>query len=145
MDKLDMKIRFEAARYIYPGTKRGPVIEWEYFMSLKRFNGNRSVIIPLLVPAIKKQIAHRKNATDFVPPWKHFKSWVYNSYWTLEFGAAITDPQEIMRKRQDKQRDIDRENVGKWLRGQTLEARKEYAGNWPNHKWLVDEIEAERI
>ena len=143
MDKLDMKIRFEAARYLYPGTKRGPVIEWQYFMSLGKFNGRRSVIIPLLVPAIKKQIAHRKAATDFVPPWKHFKSWVYNSYWTLEFGSAITDPQEIIRKRQAKQRGADRENIEGWLREQTSTTRLAYAAAWPNHKWLVDEIEGE--
>ena len=92
MDKLALKITFEEARQLYPGDKSGADVEWKYFCGLKRFKGRHSQIIPLLIPAIKKQIAHRENATGFVPAWKGFGSWIYNSYWTREFGVKIKGP-----------------------------------------------------
>jgi len=87
MDKLHMKLMFEEARLLYPGTKRGLEVEWEYFWNLKKFAHRRSEIVSLMVPAIKRQIVRHQDTTDFVPSWKNFKSWVYNEYWTLEWGS----------------------------------------------------------
>lgn len=87
MDKLSMKVSFEQARELYPGRKRGLDAEWDYFYGLTRFKHRRGEVVSLMLPAIQRQIEHRKNATGFIPAWKDFKSWVYNSYWTLEYGS----------------------------------------------------------
>ncbi len=144
MDKLALRLEFEEARQLYPGDKRSEAVEWTYFCNLKRFKGRWSEIVPLLIPAIKRQIDHRRTATGFVAEWKGFKSWIYNSYWTLEFGSKTTDPAEIRRKRRAKERQELREGgTAIWLREQTPKTRRQYAIDWPIHKWLVDEIEKE--
>ena len=141
MDKLALRLEFEEARQLYPGDKRSMIVEWTYFCNLKRFKGRWSEIVPLLIPAIKRQIEHRKIATGFVAEWKGFKSWIYNSYWTLEFGSKITDEAEILKRRAEVAKVKARAEIGPWLREQTPEVRQQYAIDWPIHQWLVDEIE----
>ncbi len=79
------KFRFEEAREIYPGTRRGFDPEWKNFE--KKYKRRLNEICPLLKPAIEAQIAHRavlKSRNEFCPPWKHFKTWINGAWWTEE-------------------------------------------------------------
>lgn len=80
-----LKTDFDIARKTYPNNKRGLDAEYKYF---KKVCKEWEKTIPLLLPAIEKQILWRKTAVagDFRPPWKDFKSWIFNEYWTLEIN-----------------------------------------------------------
>jgi uncharacterized protein YdaU (DUF1376 family) len=87
-NKKEKLSTFDEARIIYPGTKRGLETEFNYFTKVHK---NWQEILPLLKPAIEKQITQRqqlKSQGVFVPEWKHLKSWIYNRYWELNFGEA---------------------------------------------------------
>ena len=77
---------FEQARRLYPGDKRGGQTEFD---NLKRKHKDYKQIIPALEPAIQLQIINRekmKKAGDFVPPWKHFKTYINNRCWESKIG-----------------------------------------------------------
>lgn len=79
------KYQFEEARRLYPGTKRGNGPEWDNFE--KKFKRRLNEVCPLLKPAIEAQIAHRaalRLKGEFMPPWKHFKTWINGAWWTEE-------------------------------------------------------------
>jgi len=73
-----VKIVFEEARKIYPGTKRGLDTE---FTNFKKKHKDWRNILPLLKPAIERQIQSREIATGFVPNWKNFQTWINNRCW----------------------------------------------------------------
>ena len=76
---------FEQARKLYPGTKRGHDVEYQNFR--KKYRMRMEKILPLLTPSVEAQIAHRATLTqrgDFVPPWKHFATWINGAWWTEE-------------------------------------------------------------
>ena len=102
--KEQLKETFEEARKLYKGSKTGLENEWKNFT--KKYN-DYSEIIPLLKPAIEKQIAWRKEAEKeegvFVPHWKNFQTWINNGCWTLEFAeSALTTPKETREERAKK-------------------------------------------
>lgn len=73
--------KFEAARKIYPGTKRG--FNTEYLNFRKKHKDWRDVV-PILEKAIIVQTTKRNRRemnNDFVPDWKHFKTWINNRGW----------------------------------------------------------------
>ena len=77
---------FEQARRIYPGDKRGAQTEFE---NLKRKHKDWTQIIPALEPAIQFQIMTREKMQkqgEFVPPWKHFKTYINNRCWESKSG-----------------------------------------------------------
>lgn len=76
---------FEAARKKYPGTKKGPIPEWENF--LKKFGKRKAEILPLLTPSIQRYIAYWdwKSRNDGKKYFKHFQTWINGSCWTEEF------------------------------------------------------------
>lgn len=82
------KFQFEEARKLYReagGTVRGHGPEWANFE--KKYKRRLDEICPLLKPAIEAQIAHRaalNRKGEFVPPWKHFKTWINGEWWTEE-------------------------------------------------------------
>ena len=80
---------FESARMLYPGTKRGHTTEWDNF---KRKHKDHTIVAPDLVFAVQIQIAERKNKAqkhEFVPPWKHFQTWINNRWWeTAEYAEV---------------------------------------------------------
>ena len=81
----DQKLQFDEARKLFKGRKNGLEPEWENF--IRKFRNHRQ-IIPLLKPAIEKEIAWRKEALEakmFVPCWKHFQTWINKQCWTQEF------------------------------------------------------------
>ncbi len=70
---------FDEARKIYPGTKRGLNTEWENF---KKKNRDWKEVLPLLKPAIERQIEWRENGNgEFRPAWKYFQTWVNKRSW----------------------------------------------------------------
>jgi hypothetical protein len=83
---------FERARKLYPAPKLGLQVELDHFIKKHK---NWREIIPLLEPAIKRQILWRQNAKDqWRPRWKHFQSWLNNKYWTLDVGEQ---PEKLQR------------------------------------------------
>lgn len=86
----ELKLKFDLARKAYPGTKRGLDVEYENFK--KKYKQGYKDIIPLLLPAIKNQIAWRNrriierqtNLRVFIPEWKNFVTWINTSSWTME-------------------------------------------------------------
>lgn len=84
---------FEKARKLFPGVKRGHDTE---FACLKKHKDWKK-IIPLLYIAIENQIIRKRKKRskgEFVPPWKHFKTWLNNNCWEEEENS-IADPEII--------------------------------------------------
>jgi len=78
----EFKSLFDTARNLYPGTKSGLEPEWLNFTKKHPLETSG-----LLLKAIKNQMAWKKeldNSNEFVPPWKHFKTWINNQCWTEE-------------------------------------------------------------
>lgn len=78
MFEVSYKKQFEEARKIYKGTKRGLDTEFNNFTKKHK---NWRNIIPLLKPAILKQIEWRKQDKRY---WKNFQTWINNSCWEEE-------------------------------------------------------------
>ena len=81
----EIEKQFEAARKAYPGTKRGFAVEWQNLR--RRHKMNVPKIVPLLIYAIRQQIAYRKacdKANMWCADWKHFQTWINNQCWTEE-------------------------------------------------------------
>jgi hypothetical protein len=74
---------FESARILYKshGKVRGHKTELEW---LKRKHKDWKEVIPLLLPAIQKQIAYRQKNKGWNPEWKHFMTWLSNRSWEEE-------------------------------------------------------------
>jgi len=83
---------FDQARKAYPGVKRGLDTELKDFK--KKHQGKSqsyAEILPLLLPAIKSQIQSRaaqEQAGQWIPPWKHFKTWLSQRCWEIEVDSV---------------------------------------------------------
>lgn len=81
--------KFDEARKLYPGTKRGCKTECDNFC---RKHKDWRVVLPLLKPAIQEQIAWRQGANgDFRPPWKNFRTWINRRCWEDELSLADSE------------------------------------------------------
>lgn len=83
---------FSKFRDLYPGTKEGLSTEYERFQKKHK---DWKEILPLLLPAVRNQIAQRKlmnNNEDFVPHWKHLKTWINNHCWETEINIEEDKP-----------------------------------------------------
>ncbi len=71
--------QFDECRKIFPGTKRGVETEFDNF----RKHSDWEMVLPLLLPAVKEQVAKRAAAPNgaFVPLWKNFKTWINQRCW----------------------------------------------------------------
>lgn len=81
-----VKNEFEKFRKLYPGSKRGLDTEFENF---KKKNSNYNDIFPLLVSAVSKQIAFRKQKSElkqFVPEWPMLSTWINQKRWEEEIN-----------------------------------------------------------
>lgn len=80
------KEQFEQARRLYPKKtgKRGLELEWEAFTKLLKYRGHYDEIMPLLVPAIERQIVYRASTKEWCPQWKDFCRWMKGGWWTEE-------------------------------------------------------------
>lgn len=78
---IDISKLFEEVVEKYPGIIRLPYTE---FSDFKDQHENWAEILPMLLPALERQIKERaylKNNNSFVPPWKHFKKWIEVKGW----------------------------------------------------------------
>lgn len=84
---------FDEARKIYPGTKRGNETEFENFTKKHK---TWESLLPLLRPAIEKQIAYRRSVPQgtFVPQWKNFQTWINQRCWEEEVGCVPKAPKQ---------------------------------------------------
>ncbi len=84
--------QFDIARQLYPGSKLGNANEFKNFVFRSMYpvkpkcKYDIKTVLPLLAPAIKRQIQWRAEAVagDFRPPWKNFQTWVNDNYWEFE-------------------------------------------------------------
>ena len=75
--------KFDEARKIYLGTKRGLQTEFNNFIKQKDWEE----AISLLRPAIAKEINYKQeliNQGKFCPDWKNFQTWINNRCWEQE-------------------------------------------------------------
>ena len=90
-----MEDKFEQARLLFPGTKRGYDTE---FKDLAKKHKDWRKVLSLLVPAIQQQIKWRVNANgEFRPPWKNFKTWLYQRCWEEEVQEKVTSTVDRLR------------------------------------------------
>ena len=73
--------QFERARKAYPGTVRGFETE---FRAFKKWHKDWKEVLPLLLPAIEKQIQSKKIKDGY---WKHFKTWLHQRWWEAEYDG----------------------------------------------------------
>jgi len=81
-----LKELFEEARRLYPGDKRGLDTELD---NLRRKHKDWREIIPALEPALDMQMARRekmKAAGEFLPNWKHLKTYINGRFWESKLG-----------------------------------------------------------
>lgn len=81
------KYLFEEARKLYPkkSGKRGFDKEWKDFTKITEYKGKYDEIMPLLKPAILRQIAYREDCarkSEWCRPWKDFCRWMKGGWWT---------------------------------------------------------------
>jgi hypothetical protein len=77
--------QFDLARNKFGGTRRGLQTEFGYF---KRCHKDWQIELSKLAPAIEKEWRVRswlKAGNRFCPPWKNFKTWIYNRCWEIEW------------------------------------------------------------
>jgi hypothetical protein len=78
-DKDSEFLIFNAACLLYPGLKRESITELADFQ-MGNFDWEND--LPLLLPAIQKQIEWRNNSDlAWRPPWKNFKAWLSGRHW----------------------------------------------------------------
>lgn len=73
---------FERFRSKYPGTKRGLKTELENFVKK-----NNPDVVTKLLPALEREIEHKealRKTGEFVPAWKHLRTWINNRCWEQE-------------------------------------------------------------
>lgn len=100
--------RFDEFRKSYPGTKRGLITEFENF---KKKHKDWKDILPLLLPAIKKEIAwheEKQRKKEFCPEYKMLQTWINKRCWEQEFD--IDD--NFMSSSPPKPRNGDRNEKG---------------------------------
>ena len=83
-----LETMFDEFRKAYAGTKRGLKAELDNF---KKKNDNWREIVPLLMPALEKEMQYREQAQaagQFVPNWAYLQTWINQRRWETEFAAV---------------------------------------------------------
>jgi len=90
------KLEFEEALKFYPGVKRKLDTEFENFV--KKYPLWRE-IVSHLKPAIENQLAWRQTTADeFIPEWKHFRTWINQKCWEEEHGIVQSVNEDLVRE-----------------------------------------------
>lgn len=82
---------FDRFRQAYPGSKRGLAVEFGNFK--KKYPKKWKEIIPLLMPALERLLAHHRAAEEankagakiFIPSFAYLSTWINNARWEEEF------------------------------------------------------------
>ena len=89
-----MKMEFEQARLLYPGTVRG--LETEYDTFKKHDDWEKE--LQKLKPAIQREIKHKQRLRDSKTPvpsgkfsWKLFATWLNQRCWEQEFETEVEE------------------------------------------------------
>lgn len=90
-DLTKLEKEFERFRQAYPGSKRGFSVEFGNFK--KKYPKKWKEIIPLLMPAVERLLAHHKAAQEankqgarvFVPNFAYLATWINQARWEEEF------------------------------------------------------------
>lgn len=101
---------FERFRQAYPGSKRGLAVEFGNFK--KKYPKQWKEIIPLLMPAVERLLAHHKAAQEankqgakiFVPNFAYLATWINQARWEEEFPEIPgTTPAPTVKKETDNE------------------------------------------
>jgi len=141
--KEDKLSAFDSARKIYPGTKRGNTTEFNNFVKKHK---DWKAVLPLIEPAIRKQITWRANANGaFRPIWKIFSTWINNRCWEDEMGLSESGDDKVCVICRDTGFKYQNDQRGKkvWL---CEKCHGAYKKNHPKDGWAVwPLVELERI
>jgi len=137
---------FDIARKAYPGVKRGCNTELDYLCSKHK---DWRQVLPLLSPAIKKQVKRReisKATNRFEPPWKNFKTWLYNRCWEETVGVEESKEEQQAKQREEMNRRKKniRDTYQEYLERKSTSALKDIKADGGHTAglcgWLIDEI-----
>lgn len=81
---------FEEFRKLFGGSKRGLDTEYKNF---KDKHKDWQECLPLLLPTLKKEIAHRDRLAykkEFVPNWANLQTWINKRRWEYEYDVDNT-------------------------------------------------------
>ncbi len=133
---------FDQARVLYRkyGTVRGNATE---FADFKRKHRDWKAVLPLIRKAIDDQAFWRAVAIGFVPPWKNFKTWIYQRCWEEEHPARTRGQGESPEKMAERKKEKMRSEYTPWIIEATQDALDDFVKRCPHVKWLVDEIQAQ--
>jgi len=84
-------IIFDEFRKLYPGNKRS--LETE-FTNFKKKHKDWNKILPLLLPAVEKEIAYhkqKKSAGEFVSEYANLQTWINQRRWEIELPNITTN------------------------------------------------------
>ncbi len=138
------KEHFNISQQKYYGTKRG--LDEEFLNFCK--HADWRTVLPLLAPAIDRQIKWRSMTKEFVPPPKNFKTWINQRCWTEEHIDApdkVIDQQKRQQqaavlKKQDKDRRDFTVKLTEIYKAEGKEGLRKFAKDWPNLIWLCKEV-----
>lgn len=82
-DLIEQKDQFNAARKIYPSTKRGNETEFKNFI---KKHSDWPEVLPILMDSIKREIEHAQNAerNGRTYYWQNFQTWINQRSWEKE-------------------------------------------------------------
>jgi hypothetical protein len=83
---------YNSFRKLFEGTKKGNETEFENF---KKKHKDWKEVLPLLEPAVKKEIEWRKQKRDFTPQWKNLSTWINQRCWEQEFETVSAPKKEL--------------------------------------------------
>lgn len=102
--------KFEFFRKKFPGTKGGLKTELDNF--LKK---NNPETVNLLLPALEKEIAHKKHLKDvgeFCPEWKHMKTWINQKCWEQELSDVTSINSKYSKNGKQSINAMDPQDIG---------------------------------
>lgn len=120
--KDDVPALFQNFHASYAGTKRGLLVEYEYFAAeCKKRKLDQLEIMPLLLPAFRAEDTKRTEARrtgGFAASAKHMKTWIHNCCWEQDFQIdvpAATKPafQSKAQRMQEMHREVVKRVAGR--------------------------------
>lgn len=102
-NNAELEAKFDEFRKAYKGTKRGLKAEFDNF---KNKNANWKQVVPLLMPALVREIEWREKmqaAGLFVPHWAYLQTWINQHRWETEFEEVTANTGTAAQAKQNAQ------------------------------------------